>query len=121
MRAILPLLLLAACAGPARHETGLPLILEAAPTVRVLALSLEPDAAGLRLAGQLQLPGSVPSGCEALVQGLDASGTVLFEQAVELQLEPRTAARSSRRRASVAAGLPRPGALASVRLSIPGR
>lgn len=113
------LLLITACAAPNRQAAGPPLVLEAPPSVRVLALELEPTAGGLQLAGRLRIPGSLPASRGAVVQGLDAAGAVLFEQALELDVQPRVAARPSRRWAVLSAELPRPEALASVRLSLP--
>jgi len=120
MRALPVLLLLAACSAPSRPADVPALLVHVRPDVRVLALELAPAADGLRLGGQLRLPaGTLPAAHTALAEGLDASGAVLFRQAIPVRIQPAASSRAGRASAVLSEQLPRPPGLASVRVSLP--
>jgi hypothetical protein len=116
-------LLLAAGCGALRPAPAVPgqpgLELRATPDVRVLALDVRPQPGGWLLAGHFELPHPVlPSERTALVEGLDAAGSVLFAQAVELHLRTLPARFGEPRPATLRAELPGHVGLQSLRLTL---
>ncbi|HEX5010301.1 MAG TPA: hypothetical protein VFY71_07860 [Planctomycetota bacterium] len=116
------LLLATGCGAlsPAPAAPGEPgLELRAAPDVRVLALDVQPQPGGWLLAAHFELPHPVlPSERTALIEGLDAAGTVLFAQAVELRLRTLPARFGEPRPATLRADLPAHAGLQSLRLTL---
>ena len=93
--------------------------LHAAPDVRVLALDVLPAADGWTLVARLALPQPVLAAERtALLEGLDADGTALFAQPVDLRLRPVPPRYAGPRPASLRAALPSAAGLARLRLTL---
>ena len=118
---IVLLLLLAAGCGTLRPAApGQPGVqLRAAPNVRVVALDVLPHEQGWTLAGHLELPQPVlEAERNALVEGLDDQGAVLFAQPVVLHLRPMPPRFGEPRPASFRATLPAHPGLLQLRLTL---
>ncbi len=88
------------------------------PDVRVVALQVQSDSGGWRVAGQLVLPQPLRPGItSARVEGLDAEGRVLV--ATEVLLDVAPAGPRVRPRAALHAVLPAAEGLKDLRLSVP--
>jgi len=118
------LLLAAGCGALPYERAGAPgqpsVELRAAPDVRVLALDVRAAPDGWTLAGQVALPQPVLAAEQtALIEGLDAGGTALFAQTVEVRLHAVPPRYARPQPASLRAALPAPAGLTQLRLTLP--